>query len=225
MFRRIISAAALAGVISGVLLTAIQQFEIAPLIRVAEVQEEAGIAASNSAHEHPPSGPIRQAWSPGTSTQRLLATAISNIVLATGFALLLVSAISRQGLAGWRLGLLWGTAGYAVFFVAPSLGLPPELPGTNAAPLRDRELWWAGTVVLSAAGLWLVAFSKKSTGRVIGLVLLAIPHAIGAPQPASHDDSIPAGLAEDFLRATYLANAALWLALGGLSGFFYKAEK
>jgi len=225
MLRRIVSAAVLAGAVSGLLLTAIQQFEIAPLVRMAEVQEEAEIAASNSTNDPPPSGPARQAWSPATSTARLLTAIVSNIVLATGFALILTSAISRKTSVGWRAGLLWGIAGYAVFFVAPSLGLPPELPGARAAPLHDRELWWAGTVVLSAAGLWLVAFSKKSVIRVLGLVLLSLPHAIGAPQPAAHDHSIPAGIAEDFLRATYLANAALWLAIGGLCGLFYNIKR
>ena len=225
MFKRIVSAAALAGVCAGLLLTAIQQIEIAPLIRKAEVQEEAAIAASPSAHEHASTAGAHEAWAPSTGWERLLASAVSNAVLATGFALLLVSAMSRQGKTGWRAGLLWGTAGYAVFFVAPSLGLPPELPGTESAPLRDRTLWWVGTVILSAAGLWLVAFSTKSTIRILGLVLLAAPHAIGAPQPATHGGTNSVELAKDFLRATYFANAVLWLALGGLLGLFYNARE
>ena len=127
MFKRIVSAAALAGVLAGLLLTAIQQIEITPLIREAEVQEEATIAASQSAHEHASTGREQEAWAPRRGWERLLASAVSNTVLATGFALLLVSAMSQQKKTGWRAGLLWGTAGYAVFFVAPSLGLPPEL--------------------------------------------------------------------------------------------------
>jgi cobalt transporter subunit CbtA len=225
MFKRIVFAAALAGVFSGLLLTAIQQVEIAPLIRKAEVQEEAAIAASPSAHEHASTAGAHVAWAPSTGWERLLASAVSNTVLATGFALLLVSAMSRQGKTGWRAGLLWGTAGYAVFFVAPSLGLPPELPGTESAPLRDRTLWWVGTVILSAAGLWLVAFSTKSTIRILGLILLAAPHAIGAPQPATHGGPDSVELAKDFLRATYFANAVLWLALGGLLGLFYNSRE
>jgi cobalt transporter subunit CbtA len=225
MFKRIVSAAALGGLVAGLLLTAIQQIEITPLIRKAEVQEEAAIAASQSANEHGSTGREQEAWAPRHGWERLLASAASNTVLAIGFALLLVSAISQQGKTGWRAGLLWGTAGYAVFFVAPSLGLPPELPGTESAPLRDRTLWWVGTVIFSAAGLWLVAFSTKSAIRILGLVLLAAPHAIGAPQPAAHGGTNSVELANDFLRATYLANAAFWLALGGLVGLFYKAPE
>ncbi len=193
MFKRIVSAAALAGVFAGLLLTAIQQIEITRLIREAEVQEEATIAASQSAHEHASTGREQEAWAPRRGWERLLATAVSNTVLATGFALLLVSAMSQQKKTGWRAGLLWGAAGYAVFFVAPSLGLPPELPGTESAPLRDRTLW--------------------------------APHAIGAPQPPAHGETNSVELAKDFLRATYFANAAFWLALGGLLGLFYKARQ
>jgi cobalt transporter subunit CbtA len=225
MFQRIVSVAAIAGLISGLLLTAIQQLEIAPLIRIAEVQEDKAIAASASVHDHSPAGLEQQAWSPNTPGERLLATAISNVILATGFALLLVSAMSRKGVTGWRAGLAWGAAGYAVFFVAPSLGLPPELPGAIAAPLRDRELWWVGTVILSATGLWFVVFSKKSAIRIIGMVLLVLPHAIGAPRPVSDADFFSPSLADEFLYATYAGNAALWLAIGGLSGLFYRAVK
>lgn len=226
MFTRIVSAAALAGVFAGMLLTAIQQIQIAPLIRKAEVQEEAATAASQPVHQHASSVPTQEAWAPTADWERLLAAAVSNTSLAIGFALLLGAAMSQRGSkTGFRAGLLWGIAGYAVFFVAPSLGLPPELPGTEAAPLNDRTLWWVGTVVVSAEGLWLAAFSNKSTIRVLGLVLLVAPHAIGAPQPAIHDQTNSVELAKEFLRATYLANAAFWLILGGLLGLLNKAKK
>jgi predicted cobalt transporter CbtA len=54
--------------------------------------------------------------------------------------------------------------------------------------------------------------------------LLAAPHVIGAPQPATYGGSNSVELAKDFLRATYVANAAFWLALGGLLGLFYKVR-
>ena len=225
MFRRIVSSAALAGVCSGLLLTAIQHVEVTPLLRKAEVYEDTSVALAKSAREHLSSGPAHAAWAPTTGAERLLATAVSNTILATGFALLLVSALSLQGKTGWRAGLIWGAAGYTVFFVAPSLGLPPELPGAQAAPLRARELWWVVTVLFSAAGLWLLAFSKQAMIRVLGLILLASPHAIGAPQPALHGATAPIELAQDFVRATYVANAALWLSLGGLLGYLYRPGK
>jgi predicted cobalt transporter CbtA len=62
---------------------------------------------------------------------------LANVSMAVGFALMLVAAFALSGRRiTWRSGLLWGLAGYGVFFVAPSLGLPPEVPGTLAAPLQ-----------------------------------------------------------------------------------------
>lgn len=220
MFARIVSAAAFAGVLSGLLLTALQQIEIAPLLRDAEVREEA--AAAKTAHVPAAVQPAHEAWTPHGNFDRLLATALANIVLATGFALLLAAAMSVRGDSGSRSGLLWGAAGFAALFVAPSLGLPPELPGAQAAPLRERALWWIGTVVATAAGLWIAVFGTKPMVRVLGVVLVVTPHVVGAPAPQLHgavDWAAPAG---DFVRAAYVVNAGLWAALGVLVGLFYK---
>lgn len=198
--RKLAFAALLAGLISGLLLTSVQQFEVVPLIRLAETLEA-------HAHATPPS---------------LLATTSANVVVATGFALLLAAVISLRPPSGWRAGLLWGAAGYAVFFVAPALGLPPELPGTESAPLREREVWWVATAVFSAAGLWLAALGKRPWLRILGVALLIAPHLIGAPQPAAHGGTPTAEMARDFIRATYIANAMLWLSIGGLFGLFYR---
>jgi len=212
----------LAGAFSGPLLTAIQQITITPLLRAAEVAEAAAIESSRAAHVHASIGHAHEAWAPSSALENLLATAVSNTVLATGFALLLGSAMYQWAKVSWRAGLLWGAVGYAVFFVAPSLGLTPELPGTAVAPLRDRALWWCATVLFSATGLWLVVFSEKSALRVIGLVLITVPHAIGPPQPAINAPIHSMELTEEFVRATYFANAAFWLALGGLVGCFLR---
>jgi len=203
VFKRIVFAAAFSGLISGLVLTAIQQLQVAPLIRKAEILE---------AHSH-------------AAPPTIFATAAANIVLATGFALLLGAAFSLRSRRGWREGLLWGVAGYAVFFIAPSLGLPPELPGTESAALHERELWWAGTVVTSALGLWLAAFAEKPLLRVLGLALIAAPHVIGAPQAALPGATVSFQLARDFIIATCIANAFLWLSLGGLFGLFYRTER
>jgi cobalt transporter subunit CbtA len=225
MFKRVVSAGALAGALSGLLLTVIQQIEIVPLIREAEVREEAAAAASKSSHAHATVNQTPEAWAPSTARERLLATGVSNIVVSTGFALLLGAAISLRGATGWRIGLVYGAAGYAVFFVAPSLGLPPELPGAESAPLREREVWWIATVIASSAGLGLMAFCKKPLLRILGLAMLIAPHAIGAPQPSVHVGIHSAESANDFIRATYLANAAFWMSLGGLLGFFLRMRQ
>ena len=227
-FKRIVFTAALAGVLAGVLLTVVQQVQVSPIILKAEVYEDAATAAAASQpapghsaaerehHEH-------ETWQPTNGVERTLFTALANISLAVGFGLLLGAAICLRGeVSGWQAGLLWGLAGYGVFFVAPSLGLPPEVPGTETAPLTDRQLWWLITVVMTASGLSLLIFARTWLVKILGSVLLGLPHLVGAPQPQVHASAAPIELVHAFIYATTLANAVFWLALGGLMGFFYK---
>lgn len=238
-FKRIITAAALAGMLAGLALTVVQKIQVSPIISKAEVYEEAAAAAAVSdaavapshaenAHTHTPEQAHEHehapdAWQPANGMERTAFTVLANTSLAVGFGLLLGAGLClRSDAGGWRSGLLWGLAGYAVFFVAPSLGLPPEVPGTEAAPLVDRQLWWLGTAVVTASGLSLLIFTRNWKLKLFGALLLAVPHLIGAPQPEVHASAAPAELAQAFIQATTIANAVFWLALGGLMGLFYK---
>lgn len=208
MFKTIVAVAALAGLAAGLLLTAIQQMEVAPLIRAAEAREAAQAVAAGGG------GQAAAAWAPREGPERLAATTIANVALATAYALLLGAAMSLRRQFGWRPGILWGIAGYVVFFVAPALGLAPQLPGNEAAALADRQIWWVGAASCSAAGLWLAAFAKGPGWRALGLALVILPHLVGPPlatEPSDEDSRA-------FVRATYLTNVALWLMLGVLVG-------
>jgi cobalt transporter subunit CbtA len=218
VLKRIVAAAALAGVTAGLLLTATQHFAVAPLLRAAEVYEDAAIAASAPVRAHGATDSATPGWSPREGWPRTLATALANIALATGFALMLAGGMTLRRMAGVRAGMLWAIAGYIVFFVAPSIGLPPELPGSIAAPLHDRQVWWAATVAATAAGLWLIAFGIKPLYRLLGVIILCAPHLAGAPPPPDQASAVPPALALQFLYATYAVNAMLWLLLGGLAG-------
>lgn len=221
-FRRIAVAALWSGLCAGLLLTAVQRVQVIPTLLQAEVYEER--AAIRQVHAEPQqeqAQPHEEPWQPENGWERTAYTAVANISLGVGFALLLGAASNlRGGINDWRRGLLWGLAGYAVFFVAPSLGLPPEVPGTEAASLRDRQLWWLMTVADTALGLWLLAFAKTKQNKLFGALLLASPHLIGAPQPAVPGAAAPAALADSFIMATAAANALFWLALGGFMGLF-----
>ncbi|ASF46614.1 CbtA family protein [Methylovulum psychrotolerans] len=222
--RQMLVAALWAGLWAGLFLTAIQRLQVLPLIQQAELYEvQATAIPSHTPAEHAvPHQAEETAWQPQEGWERTAYTAVANISLAVGFALLLAAAGNlRGGLSGWRKGLAWGLAGYVAFFVAPSLGLPPELPGTQAALLKDRQFWWVLTVADTALGLWLLAFAKTSTNKLFGLVLLVSPHLLGAPQPEFHDSAAPAELARRFIIATTIANALFWLVLGGLIGRFF----
>ncbi|NUT61827.1 CbtA family protein [Herbaspirillum sp. C9C3] len=243
VFRRMASAVVVAGALSGLLLSGVQQFQVEKLILKAEQYEKAGEATASAAHDpggepatqagahdHAHAGVDEhshhhdaQAWEPADGAERTAYTVLANVSMAVGFALMLVAAFALSGRQiSWRSGLLWGLAGYGVFFVAPSLGLPPEVPGTLAAPLQARQLWWVMTAAMTAASLGLFVFTRGWPGKLIGVLLLVAPHFIGAPQPEVHGSVAPEELAQAFIGATAAANAVFWLALGGLSGFFYR---
>ncbi|MES2739937.1 MAG: CbtA family protein [Pseudomonadota bacterium] len=175
-------------------------------------------AQGEAAHTHEHGG-----WQPENGFERTFFTVLANISMAVAFGLLLAAGFClRGGALSWRAGLVWGAAGYAVFFLAPSLGLPPELPGTQAAPLAARQFWWMMTALSTAGALALLTQARNWPLRIAGVALLAAPHLIGAPQPLEHGGTAPAELARSFIYASAIANAVFWLALGGLAGWFYK---
>ncbi|MDA8361969.1 MAG: CbtA family protein [Gammaproteobacteria bacterium] len=67
--------------------------------------------------------PNHDAWRPENGWERNLFATAANIVVALGFALLLGAAVMLRGARlDWRSGLLGSLGGYAIFFVALSLG-------------------------------------------------------------------------------------------------------
>ncbi|MDN4497372.1 CbtA family protein [Pseudomonas mosselii] len=226
MITRLARTAGFSGLLAALLLTLLQSFWVAPLILQAETYESAapvaehhehGDAAAPHEHEH-----SAEAWSPEDGWQRVLSTTVGNLVVAVGFALILVALYSLREPNRVATGALWGLAGFAVFCLAPTLGLPPELPGTAAADLGQRQNWWIGTAAATAAGLALLVFARHWLFKALGVALLVIPHLIGAPQPAVHESLAPQALETQFKIASWLTNAAFWLALGLLSAWLYR---
>lgn len=216
---RLLAHAAIAGLICGLLLTAVQRVSVEPLLLRAEAIESASDVASPSGHAHEAQEAMPSGW------RRTALTVAANIVIAVGFALLLGAGMTVSQDSGWRAGLVWAAAGYFVFFVAPSLGLPPELPGADSAPLLQRQRWWLLATVLSAAGLWIAVYFDRAIARIFGVGLLVIPHLIGAPLPPIHRSLVPDELCSAFVRATGIANAILWLALGVSMGYFQRRTR
>ena len=151
---------------------------------------------------------------------------LTNISLAVAYALLLgFTSILRGGLSSWRQGLCWGLAGYSIFFVAPSLGLPPVVPDTLVADIEARQLWWLMTVFDTALGLWLLVFAKTKLNQLLGLVLLISPHAIGAPHPEVTGSVANAEIVPSFIIVTAIANAIFWMVIGAVMGFLAQKNK
>ncbi|MCG5237549.1 CbtA family protein [Xanthobacter oligotrophicus] len=241
IFRALVFAAALSGLLAGLLMTGLQHAATTPLILKAETYEEAAAVpaaqdhgshdhgshdhgtvdqAAAAPHDHADAGHDHgDAWVPSDGAERLLYTALANVVGAAGFALLLL-AVSEVagGLAGWRDGLAWGVAAFAAVTLAPSLSLPPELPAMPAADLLARQAWWIGTAVATAAGIALLVYKRSLPLAALAVVLIVLPHLIGAPQPDSHDSPVPASLAHGFVVAVVVTSFVFWAVLGALAG-------
>ncbi len=234
VFRQILFTAVVAGLIGGALLTLLQNIGhvgVVPLILEAETYENAAeaptattdastegtIAAQSHEHEHG-----AEAWTPEDGAERLLYTLRTNTLMAVGFSLLLGAGFAVTGEATLKRGLLWGLAGFASFMLAPSLGLPPEVPGTEAAPLADRQMWWWATVLATGGGIALIVYGRRIQYYVIAAALIAAPHIIGAPQPEAHGGLAPESLAHEFIIVVLVTMLAFWLILGAASGYFYR---
>jgi len=235
MFRRLFIAAASAGLLSGLFVTLVHNVTTVPIILQAEVFEQAAeqqapaAAAAEESHDHDAAAGEHahdgEEEEPQGRLERAAKTAGADLLTGIGFALLLIAAYAVSGRAvDWRQGVYWGLAGFAVFMLAPSLGLPPEVPGTAAADLTARQIWWVATVVLTASGLALLFYKQQPNPLfvVVALALIVAPHAIGAPQPEHYESAAPESLAHRFITATMIAQLLFWAVLGALSGYFYK---
>ena len=228
MIKRIAQTAGFTGLLAALLLTLLQSFWVAPLILQAESFEKTPPTAE-VVHEHAAGAAAHthdaQAWEPEDGWQRVLSTTGGNLVVAVGFALMLAGLYTLRAPTRTAQGLLWGLAGYATFVLAPTLGLPPELPGTAAADLTLRQTWWIGTAASTAAGLALIVFGRNWLLKGLGLAILAVPHFIGAPQPQVHSMLAPEALEAQFKIASQLTNVAFWLALGLISAWLFRRNR
>lgn len=222
-FRTMVLVAAFAGVIAGLGMTVAQQLTTVPLILKAEVFEQAEDAKTVTQHQHE-DGSVHEhgeGWAPSDGFERTAFTLAANVITGIGFALLLIAVSELAGgIIGWRQGVMWGLAAFAVFTLAPGLGLPPELPAMPTAELGPRQLWWLGTVAASASGLALIVYGRSVLAITGGVALLVAPHLIGAPQPASYESPIPESLHHSFVVAVVLTTLVFWVLLGGLAGYF-----
>src|SRR5437868_14129930 len=217
VFRRLVFAALGAGLLSGIFAAVAHQIGTGPLIREAATYENSSAHATAAPHEH------TAAWEPKNGAERTAYTLLADILTGIGFALLLAAGLTlRGGEAGWRQGLLWGLAGFATFTVAPSLGLPPQLPGSEAAPLFDRQIWWLGTAAATGCAVALIAFTTRARWTILAAVLIVLPHLYGAPEPSEQIAAAPAALTHHFVIAATVVNFLFWLILGASTGYFHE---
>jgi len=239
VFRSIVLSGVVVGIVAGAAITVVQYFSTVPLILKAETYERGSTdAAAKSApatstpaptahehanHQHADHDHGSDAWEPKDGWQRNSFTAAANILTAIGFALLLSGIYALRGQpVSWHEGVLWGLAGFAVFTIAPGLGLPPEPPGVPAAALEARQIWWIATAATTAAGLGLFVFKRTVWAAVLGFCLIVAPHVIGAPQLADRHTDVPEALSHQFAVAVTLTSFLFWVLLGSLTSVAYR---
>jgi cobalt transporter subunit CbtA len=215
MMTRVLLAVLLCGIAAGFAMGVMQQVRLTPIISQAETFE--------SSHDHAAAGHMHEAeaWSPEDGLQRTLFTYLMSMLTGAGYAAVLAGVALTLGASinrhnGW----LWGLCGFLAVALAPAAGLPPELPGMPAGDLTLRQFWWVGTIALTSAALWLLAFHRQTWSIAAALALALLPHIIGAPQPVSSDSPVPATVAAQFAGLSLGANAIMWLIIGTLLGRF-----
>ena len=239
MFRSIVFTAVIVGVITGCAVSLLHQFLTVPMILAAEVYEQGGAdgVGTSSAHDHgaaegassaAPAATEQhhhdpEAWAPADGWQRTLSTSLADILTTIGYALVLTGLISFRGKpVDVYQGLLWGLCGFVAVVLAPGLGLPPELPGSPAGPLADRQIWWIATAVFTAAGMGLIAFVRQPWAPVLAVVLLVAPHLYGAPLAPEWHALVPEALSHRFAVMATVVGLLCWAMIGTLSAAVFR---
>lgn len=224
MFTRLVTLALFAGFLTGIAAAILQLWLVQPLLLHAELYESGALThfgsggAANPAH-HP--------W-PGIDPVRDGLSVLFTALIYTGYAFVLAAAMALAAERGHALdarrGVIWGVAGFVAFQMAPAMGLPPEMPGAAAADVAERQVWWWGTVAATGAGLACIAFGRSSVPLVAGIVLLALPHMVGAPEPESFAGPTPPELSAHFGARALGVGLAAWALLGALTAFFLERD-
>lgn len=225
MFTRIVTTAVFAGFLTGLVAAVLQFWQVQPILLHAELYEDGTLvhfgAGATGATAHPEL--------PGLELVRDGLSVLFTALNYTAYALILTAVVALASDRGWmeitaRQGVILGVAGFAAVQMAPAMGLPPELPGVAAPEVGVRQVWWYGCVAATGLGLGLFAFSRNVAFWVAGVVLIALPHLIGAPEPDTFAGPTPPEVAAHFASRALGVGLAVWAILGTLVGYFWSRE-
>lgn len=193
-----------------------EQYESGALVHLEPNAGAQGAAAPDHAHG------AAEAQGFGRNALTVLFTCL----VYSGYGLMLVAGFALAEALGHRTdaqaGLLWGIAGFAAFQLAPALGLPPELPGTVAADIAARQVWYFGTVLVTGLALALLAFGRGPLVWAAAAALFAAPHLIGAPEAGQYLGVAPPELAALFASRVLGVGLIVWAALGFVAGALWQ---
>ena len=223
MFKNIFVSAVVCGAIAGVLATAMQMLLVTPLLMEAELFE-----TGQSTHfiiDGSPESPMKHVniWE---DPYRHLMTLFFNLVTFTGFGFILIAAMALFQKRGFSLskaeGIVAGVSGFIVFQLAPSVGLPPELPGTISVAVGLKQAWWIITILSTMVGILLLFLGKYKVVSGAGIIFIIIPHLIGHPKLETYFGVAPPELAAEFASRALAVSLVTWIILGVISSQFWK---
>lgn len=237
MAKRLFTSALFAGLTAGLIAALLQFFLMEPLILQAEMYESGevvhfagvpGISDDHHAGDQTAQDHAHSAKTTGTEdglTTRFGLAFFTDFIVFVGWGLMMVAGFALAEIYGRRVsvtaGLLWGGAGFVAVQLAPGVGLPPELPGTPAADLQARQIWWIATALLSAGAMALFAYGQSVGFVLLGSALLVLPHLIGAPHLDTFSGLAPPELASEFVARSFAVSMAAWITLGLAAGYFW----
>ena len=243
LFRRLVWCALLVALAVGSLQWVVQRWQAVPIILAAEEFEvqKAPVQAALDAHPHTPEEAAHAHhhdvdWTPADGLERSFWTWVANLLNAFALALLVFAAMGawawKRGMpaGAWPIAAAVAATGWLSLHLWPSLGLPAEVPGMEAADLHLRQLWWllASGSALSACAL--VAFGSKPWRWAAAAAWLALPFVIGAPQLVGDPLGAFSGeahqrlqvLGRDFVLATHVSASLFWLSMGIVAAPVFK---
>ena len=224
MLYRTLYCAVVAGVLAGIILFALQHWTTLPLIHQAERYEKTETAAhpARQAGDALEDGlEVGQVDVVRAAYTRAAYTTVGDVLVATGFGMLLAAMYALSGKFGLVRGILWGLAGFATFDLGPALVVPPLLPALDAAPLHLRQSVWIVAAISTGLGLAIFAFGPRGA-KLAGVVPLCLPVVLFRylfPLPGAQASSEALSVLEHlFIVRTLGDNLILWLVLGAISG-------
>jgi cobalt transporter subunit CbtA len=223
MLSKLLTSALFAGAAAGLIAGLLQLLFVQPVLLHAELYESGQLvhfgAIASSAHPD----------LPGFDAVRDLLSLVFSMLTYTGYAMMLVAlmllAEERGAHVTAHTGMVWGVAGFVAAHFAPGFSLAPELPGSAAADIGARQVWWFATVISAGVAMWLLAFGRNWAMWGSAIILLVAPHAIGAPMPDTLTGPVPTEIASLFAARAYGVGLAAWVMLGCFAAYFLDKEQ
>jgi predicted cobalt transporter CbtA len=70
------------------------------------------------------------------------------------------------------------------------------------------------TATTTAAGLACIAFSRSLVLRLLGVVVIVVPHIAGAPQVSETHHGVPEQMVHAFVAGSLAISTSMWVILG-----------